>query len=279
MANRTSGRLGGDWPFASVAEVMTSLNNPQSIHHVSVVTSAFNSQDFIEATYLSLKRQTHEDWEWLVVDDCSSDSTVSILEGLAKSDGRIRVILNRENRGAAYSRNQALKAVRGDFVAFLDADDLWTAEKLEKQLQFMQVAKADASFTGYSIIDRLGRPSGKTIDTTPRGIVDYGDALRKRATLGCSTVMLRKQSIGDALMPAIRTGQDYAFWLLLLRSGLFFHHLPEALSAYRIRPGSISRNKFKKAMRQWEIYRRIEKLSLSTSAISFAFYAIRAVLR
>jgi teichuronic acid biosynthesis glycosyltransferase TuaG len=198
---------------------------------------------------------------------------------MADRDPRILLISNQENRGAAYSRNRALESSVGDFVAFLDADDRWSSEKLAKQLSFMQTMAADASFTAYSLIDASGQSTGKAIDLTPRRIVSYSDALRKRATIGCSTVMLRKRSIGDALMPLIRTGQDYAFWLSLMRRGIEFYHLPEPLSEYRITPGSISRNKFKKAKRQWQIYRRIEGLSLADSTICFASYAVRALIR
>lgn len=249
------------------------------MQRVSVITPAFNSQDFIEDTYLSLERQSHSEWEWVVVDDGSTDGTGPLLEEMAGRDSRITLISNPENRGAAYSRNRALQSSAGEFVAFLDADDRWSSEKLAKQLRFMQATDADASFTGYTVIDESGQSTGKKIDVTPRGVVNYTDALYKRATIGCSTVIISRCAIGSALMPSIRTGQDYAFWLLLMRGGLVFHHLPEPLSDYRKRPGSISRNKFKKAMRQWQIYRQIEGLSLSTSARCFASYAIRALMR
>ena len=249
------------------------------MEQVSIITPAFNSREFIADTYASLEAQSVRDWKWIVVDDCSTDGTRDILDGLAGRDDRIDVILNKENSGAAFSRNEGLKASHGDFVAFLDADDLWRTEKLSRQLQFMRENGVDASFTAYAIVDESGQKLGKTIDEEPRGVIDYVGALRKRATMGCSTVMLRRKSIGDALMPPIRTGQDYAYWLLLMRKGLEFHHFPEALSEYRVRPGSISRNKFKKARRQWQIYRELEGLGLITSAVSFASYAYRALTR
>ena len=258
---------------------MTDLETTSPMQRVSVITPVFNSQDFIEETYSSLARQSNSEWEWIVVDDCSTDGTGPLLEEMAARDRRITVISNPENRGAAYSRNRALQSSAGEYVAFLDADDRWHSEKLAKQLRFMQVMDADASFTAYTVIGESGQSTGKTIDVTPRGVVNYTDALHKRATIGCSTVIISRGAIGSALMPSIRTGQDYAFWLLLMRSGIVFHHLPESLSDYRKRPGSISRNKFKKAVRQWQIYRQIEGLSLSTSTVCFASYAIRALMR
>ena len=103
--------------------------------------------------------------------------------------------------------------------------------------------------------------------------------LKKKATLGCSTVMLRRNAFDDITMPLLRTGQDYATWLKLLKTGQNAYPLIDVLTQYRILPNSISRNKVKKAKRQWQIYREVEKLSLYKSAVSFCFYAWRAVFR
>jgi teichuronic acid biosynthesis glycosyltransferase TuaG len=245
---------------------------------VSVITGAYNCSAYIGETYDSLCRQTLSDWEWIVVDDASTDATPGILNGIAKNDARVRILVNERNLGAAGSRNRALGEASGQFLAFLDADDRWLPEKLMRQLDFMRSESAAASFTAYRVIASDGTSTGKIIDESPRQKISYAEALRKRATIGCSTVMISKSASGNHLMPDIRTGQDYAYWLKLMRSGVLFHHLAVPLTDYRITPMSISRNKVRKAMRQWEIYRKIEGLGFMYAAWNFCFYAIRAVV-
>jgi teichuronic acid biosynthesis glycosyltransferase TuaG len=250
-----------------------------SSHFVSIITPAYNCSSYILETYNCLSSQTHSNWEWIVTDDCSSDDTIVILESISEKDSRVRVFKNSENSGAAESRNKSIVNSSGDFIAFLDSDDLWLPNKLETQLNFMDKYNVDFSFTAYSIVDAAGTKTGKVVDTHLEQPITYIDLLKKKATLGCSTVMLRKNSFDDLTMPLIRTGQDYALWLKLLRKHSMAYPIPQVLSSYRILPNSISRNKVKKAMRQWQIYREIEKLSFISSMIYFSFYAYRAVFR
>jgi len=251
-----------------------------SIVKVSIITPSFNSSRFIQSTYNCLLKQTMPDWEWLVTDDCSTDGTYDKLTAFAENDARVKVFRNAKNSGAAVSRNNSLKYVSGDYVAFLDSDDLWSPEKLEKQLAFMGEDRC-FSFTSYSVIDEEGGSLEKVIDGSHREgqAFNYRDMLLKRATLGCSTVLVESTLIEGLFMPLIRTGQDYAFWLSILKSGVKAEVLPEALTCYRITSGSISRNKFKKAKRQWEIYRSIEKIGLIQSILFFISYSYRAVFR
>lgn len=246
---------------------------------VSVITGAYNCSAYIREAYESLCHQTMPDWEWVVVDDASTDDTLDFLVGVSQSDSRVRVLTNESNMGAAQSRNRALRKARGQFLAFLDADDRWLPAKLSTQLEFMRSTAAEASFTAYRIISQDGALVGKIVDKFPMQEIGYAQALRKRATIGCSTVIIARSGLENQLMPDIRTGQDYAFWLKLMRSGIIFHHLAEPLTEYRITPGSISRNKFRKALRQWEIYRRLEGLNFLYAFWNFCFYALRAVIR
>lgn len=245
---------------------------------VTIITPTYNSEAFIRQTYSCILAQTYQQWEWLVTDDCSNDQTWDILKKLAYNDCRVKVARNNSNSGAAITRNNSIIRARGYFLAFIDADDLWTPDKLEKQIDFMG-KDVNFSFTAYEIIDENGVSVNKFIDKHHFGAFSYEDMLRKKATLGCSTVMIRKNAFKDLHMPNIRTGQDYALWLKLLRSGQKAYLLNQPLTKYRIVSGSISRNKFRKAKRQWQIYRKIENLGILKSCICFSYYAFRAVFR
>jgi glycosyltransferase involved in cell wall biosynthesis len=245
---------------------------------VSIITPSYNSSEYITKTYEALERQTHSNWEWLVTDDCSGDNTYEILRKLSMQDARVKPVRNSINMGAACSRNVSLERVTGQYIAFIDSDDLWLESKLENQIQFMG-SDIDFSFTAYSVINKDGCPTGKLVDANRSGSFSYKDMLKKSATLGCSTVMLRRSAFDDVTTPPIRTGQDYALWLKLLKRGGCAHILGMPLTCYRITPNSLSRNKVKKALRQWSIYRDIECISLIRSVYYFAFYIWRAVFR
>ncbi|GAB3520280.1 glycosyltransferase family 2 protein [Photobacterium alginatilyticum] len=245
---------------------------------VSIITPTYNSEEWIIQTYESIVNQTHHNWEWIITDDCSSDETLKVLEYLSNNDDRVKVFCNRKNSGAAVSRNNSIEHAQGDFLAFIDSDDLWLPNKLESQIHFMG-DKIDFSFTAYELVDGSGKKLDKLVDSNQSGSFDYHDMLKKKATLGCSTVMLRRIAFNDISMPLLRTGQDYALWLKLLRTGSRAYVLNDVLTQYRILPNSISRNKIKKAKRQWQIYREIEKLSFKKSLECFSFYAYRAIFR
>ena len=239
----------------------------------------YNSGSFAIEAVRSIQEQTYSNWELLISDDCSTDNTVSLLKQVAAHDPRIKFFQLPVNSGAAVVRNNSIKYATGEYLAFCDSDDRWLPFKLEKQIAFME-AGADFSFTAYELIDKTGRRLNCTVDLGQRDFVfSYSDMLRKKATLGCSTVILNRRSFTDFMMPLLRTGQDYALWLKLLKTGANAHLLPEVLVQYRINPNSISRNKIRKAKRQWQIYREIEGLPLFTSLICFLYYAWRAVFR
>ncbi|HDR51397.1 MAG TPA: glycosyltransferase [Mariniphaga anaerophila] len=246
---------------------------------VSIITPTFDSAAFLPQTAASVRSQTHQNWEWLITDDFSQDGTWEMAQALCASDSRIKAVRNDANRGPAFSRNRSMDRTKGQFFAFLDADDLWLPDKLEQHLNFMIADSIRFSFTAFEIIDRNGQTTGKVVDGKSRTSVNYEDMLRKKATMGCSTVMIERDLVGDARMPELRTGQDYAFWLALLRTGITAACLPSGLTQYRIVPGSISRNKIGKARRQWQIYRECEQLGLGKSLECFMFYAWRAMFR
>lgn len=248
-------------------------------YKVSIITATYNSSNTIYETYLSLLNQTYTNWEWLVTDDCSTDNTLCILTEISSADKRVKIFKNQFNSGAAVSRNKSLKQVTGGFIAFIDSDDLWTPYKLEGQILFMQSLKIDFCFTPFELIDGNGKPTGRNVDFNNKHSFSYKDMLSKRATLGCSTVVLRVKSGGLIQMPHLRTGQDYATWLSILKEGQRAYLYNYIGTKYRILPNSISRNKIKKSFRQWEIYRDIERLSFMKSCYYFINYAYRAIFR
>ncbi|EFD7720943.1 glycosyltransferase family 2 protein [Escherichia coli] len=246
---------------------------------VSIITPTYNSQDYIIETYKSIRRQDYKLWEWIVTDDCSQDATFEILMSIVEKDSRVKLYRNSINSGAAISRNNSLAKAKGRFIAFIDSDDLWCEQKLSKQIDYMISTNCAFCFTSFELIDQYGKSLEKIVDKKKIPPLNYEDMLKKNATLGCSTVILDKSKIGDFKMPLLRTGQDYALWLSILKKGFKAYHYPVILTSYRILANSISRNKLKKACRQWQIYRTIEKIPFSSSAYYFAHYAIHAIFR
>lgn len=252
---------------------------PFTMPLVSVIIPTYNSASHIQEALVSVTLQDLRDLEIIVSDDDSADSTLGVVKNLAEQDSRVRILEATNNAGAAVARNSALEIASGRYVAFLDSDDIWIGpDKLSKQIEFMKQKSAAISFTAYQVAYPDER--AKTIvDLRCPDVVTYKDMLAKRATMGCSTVILDTCAVGKVQMPLVRTGQDYGLWLSILRQGHAAYRLPEVLTEYRILPNSISRNKFKKALRQWQIYRELEGLGRLESSFYFANYAYRAVFR
>lgn len=247
---------------------------------ISIIMPAYNSASVLPFSIDSVLAQSHEPWELLITDDCSRDSTRQVAELYTQRDKRIRYFRLEQNGGAAQARNHSLKHAQGDYIAFLDADDIWLPTKLERQINFMHELQCAFSFTGYSIIREDGSLESKVIDSQTPASIGYHDLLKKTCTVGCSTVMLNRGRFSEIRMDDIRTGQDYALWLKLLRqSGERAFNMRQCLTGYRISPGSISRNKLKKALRQWQIYKELEHISGMSAAYYMFFYAKNALIR
>lgn len=243
---------------------------------VSIITPMYNCEKFIDETIQSVVNQSYENWELILIDDCSSDKTVEIAENYIEKDKRIKLIKLKNNSGAAVARNTGISESTGRFIAFLDGDDLWEYDKLEKQIAFMMENNIGFSFTSYKVINEDGINLNKDV-RVPKSI-DY-DGLLKNTIIGCLTVVLDKEIVGEVKMPLIRTRQDFATWLSILKKGHIAYGIDETLSRYRVVPGSISSNKLKAAKRNWYVYRKIEKLSLFKSLYVFTGYSINAVIK
>ncbi|MED1467215.1 teichuronic acid biosynthesis protein TuaG [Bacillus salipaludis] len=243
---------------------------------ISIITPSYNASKFIEKTINSVLMQTYQNWEMIIVDDCSTDDTPDILNRYAEEDERIRVIFSKENGGAAIARNLALQHAQARYVAFLDSDDCWKPDKLERQLTFMQKNDYAFTFTGYEFISNDGVLLNKYVSAPEK--ITYEDML-KNTIIGCLTVMIDRRKVGRIQMPNIRTRQDLAMWLAILKKGFNAYGLNENLADYRIGNPSISKNKWKAAKMNWFVYRKIEKLNFLKAFWCFSHYAYHAVVK
>lgn len=245
---------------------------------VSIIVPVYNAEKYIEETVESVKAQTYCNWELLLVDDGSGDNTARVMADMlaANPDERIR-ILKKENGGAARARNYGLQHAVGRYIAYIDADDLWSRDKLEKQLAFMEEKKAAFCFTGYEFAGEDGKGTGKVV-RVPQTLV-YRQALQN-TTIFTSTVMFDTEKIAKEHlhMPIIKS-EDTALWFQVLRTGVTAYGLDENLVRYRRVDGSLSSNKVEALRRIWNLYRKAEHLSIPYSMYNFVFWAIRAVWR
>lgn len=244
------------------------LNN---IELVSIITANYNCEKFIDDTVNSVLSQTYKNWEMIIVDDVSTDKSIEIIQKYVEKDRRIKLIQLEENSGAAVARNRAIEEASGRFIAFLDSDDLWTSNKLEKQLNFMIENKYAFTYTNYDLIDENNIRYGKTFKAQKKAT--YASLL-KTCTIGCLTAIYDTKKIGKIYMPLIRRRQDYGLWLRILKVVPKAYCLQESLAIYRRRQNSISSNKKKAALFQWKIYRDVEKLNIFSSSYYFVHYAI-----
>ncbi|MEV7616199.1 glycosyltransferase family 2 protein [Streptomyces sp. NPDC089799] len=242
---------------------------------VSVVMPVHNSAATLGASIRSVVAQTHTDWELLITDDASTDGSMELLAEFARQDERIRPEPAPAQGGAARARNLALERARGDYVAFLDSDDMWLADKAEKQVRFAAEAGTPLTFTSYYKID--ADYAGEAADFTPNGRVVWApDRVDYRAMLvqdhiGALTAMYDRKALGTRLMPDMPKRQDYALWLSIMRDGACARALREPLALYRAqRPGSLSSNKISLIPYNWALYRRHEHLSVPRSARALA---------
>ncbi len=241
---------------------------------VSIITPVYNAEEFIVQTIESVQAQTYNDWELLLIDDCSTDSSAELIRSFTDNDNRIRYVKLNKNSGAAVTRNTGLAMAKGRYIAFLDSDDIWKAQKLEKQMELIKEKDIGFVFTSYRYIMQDGSPMSKVARAPEK--IDY-NGLLKNTIIGCSTVLIDKKIIGDFRMANVRRGQDTATWLQLLKKTDYAYGIYDDLVWYRVVSGSLSDNKFTAIKRTWNTYRNVEHLSLPKAMYVFVFYAYNAV--
>tara|TARA_Y100000746_G_C15430057_1_gene418219 strand:+ start:144 stop:896 length:753 start_codon:yes stop_codon:yes gene_type:complete len=242
---------------------------------VSIITPSYNSEKFIKICVESVIAQTYINWEMIIVDDASQDASKDKITLLSHNEPRIKTIFLDKNIGAAQARNIAIRQAKGQYIAFLDSDDLWESQKLEKQLSFMSKHNIGFSFTTYQSISEDGLHELNIIKAPSK--VTYHSYL-KNTIIGCLTVVIDRDKIGNFEMPDIRSSHDMALWLQIMRGGITAYGLDENLAKYRVVYSSNTGNKIKAAKDVWKVYREVEKLSFLYSFwcfMNYVFYAIK----
>jgi teichuronic acid biosynthesis glycosyltransferase TuaG len=240
---------------------------------VSIITPAYRASTTIGETIQSVLDQTYPHWEMLIADDCSPDDTRAVVGAWCARDPRIRLVAMPQNGGPAAARNGAIAAASGRWLAFLDADDLWLPDKLERQLAFHRSASAKISFTAFRRIPADGGSPGHLIEVPAS--MTYRQLLANTA-IATSTVIVDRDRSGPVVMKKTYY-DDFACWLDILRPGGEAVGLGEDLMRYRVMAASVSRNKRNSAYQVWLAYRRIEKLGIVDSMRYFAAYAWRGL--
>ena len=247
------------------------------MNKVSIITPCFNAAEYLNTTYQALSAQTYTNWEWVVVDDCSTDNSVQILEELQKSDARVIIIQNKQNSGAAITRNNSLNCATGEYLAFLDADDLWMTNKLQEQVAFIEAHNHNFVYHNYWTVDAKGQKIKEQI--CPPTVT--AKSLLKFNPFATSSVMIKRDIIEKnniRFKEHLRRRQDYLFWYDAITVAKEAQGMGSFLSHYRIfGSDSLSANKKKMAIIQWKLYREEFKLNIIMSSYYFICYAIHGI--
>ena len=242
---------------------------------VSIIMPSYNTAPFIAESIRSVQAQTYGDWELLIVDDCSNDHTDEIVKPYL-ADERIRYLKNEKNSGAAVSRNRALREAKGKWIAFLDSDDLWAPEKLEKQIAFMEKNGYHFSYTNYNEINEKSQPLGRAV-TGPKRITKSG--MYNYCWPGCLTVMYDREHVGLIQIADIKKNNDYAMWLKVCHKADCYL-LSETLAQYRKRQGSISNLGYIKLINwHYVLFRESENMNVLVAIICTGVNLVFGVLK
>lgn len=231
---------------------------------VSILTPTYNTEKFIRATIESVQNQTYQNWEMILVDDASTDNTVGIIEEFVKKDSRIKLFKLPENRGNGFARNAALEKATGKYIAYLDADDLWYPEKLEKQIQFLKANNLYFTFSFYDSIDEVGNDLNRRVESP--------NPLTYKQLFFCNyvgnlTAIYDAEYFGKIKLESSEKRQDWRIWLKILKQLKTVKAVPESLAFYRIRKDSISSSKFKLIKHNFGVYRDFHKFNFVFSVL------------
>lgn len=251
-------------------------NDTLNLDLISIVTPVFNTENYIRETIKSVQAQTYTHWELLIVDNGSTDHSLSIAHEYAATDGRIKVFHQTEKSGyPSYARNVGIQHAAGKYIAFLDSDDVWYPDKLLLQINYLnQHPNCNIICSAYEKVDTDGVSSNRIIYA--RKIAGYRDMLKSNS-IGNLTGMYNQQTLGKCYQQPMMH-EDYFMWLTLLKEGEKVHGIENVTAKYRIHNRSVSSSKFKGMQAQWFIYRNILKLNLIYAVyyfICYTYYGIK----
>lgn len=229
---------------------------------VSIITPCYNSEEFISQAIDSVISQTYSNWEMIIVDDCSTDNSATIIQEYAKKDIRIRYLKTKCSSGSpTLPRNMGIKEAKGRYIAFLDSDDLWLSNKLMSQIPLFKDDRVGIVYSYYEKMNEDGKKKGRVVKSKP--LHSYKSLLYGNE-IGCLTAVIDVSKIGKCYFQYIGH-EDYALWLSILRKGFVAKNVQQVLGYYRVRKVSVSSNKLRVILWVWNIYRRSEKLALGQS--------------
>ena len=246
------------------------MNNPL----VSVIMPAYNSEKYIRSAIDSVLTQTYENFELILINDCSQDSTLTIMNEYAQKDGRIKVVSNKVNSGVSFSRNRTISMSRGEYVAFIDSDDIWAPEKLEKQVQLIsEIPDAVLVYTASGFVLHDGHRVDYILNVPDK--ISRKELL-KQNVISCSSVLVKRPCIDGVKMPSDHMHEDFATWLEILKTEKYAYGINEPLLIYRVSKNSKSSNKLKAAAMTWRVYKHAG-LNFFERLYYMQFYALRSL--
>ena len=243
---------------------------------VSIITPSYNSAKFIAETIQSVQNQTYSNWEMIIVDDGSSDETENVVLSIIENDNRIQFHKLSQNSGPAVARNTGIEKASGDYMTFIDADDIWFPTFIENNIKTIQK-------TGISFVFSSYRRANEQLefvysDFIVPNKVSYTDILKSNS-ISCLTAFLDIKKLGKKYMPLIRKRQDMGLWLNYLKVIPFAYGIQETQAIYRIRENSLSRKKSDLIKYQWQFYRQVENLNLFQSAYYMLHWMYRGFMK
>ncbi|MCF2638636.1 glycosyltransferase family 2 protein [Fusobacterium varium] len=241
---------------------------------VSVIIPVYNSEKFIKETLNSVLNQTYKNIEIVLIDDCSKDNSENIIKQYQNNNKNIIYFKQAKNLGAGHARNKALELAKGRYVAFLDSDDIWFLEKIDKQLALMRKTNTSFCYTAIEMIDEDSNTVKPKRSIKEECTYKY---LLQNTIIATSSVIVDRRQIGDFRMHLRRGGQDYATWLKLLGTGIIAKGLNETLVRYRVSKGSLSSNKFKSIQQVWEIQTQEENINKIVAGWNILCFCINAL--
>ncbi|UTT43516.1 glycosyltransferase family 2 protein [Exiguobacterium aurantiacum] len=240
---------------------------------VSIIMPTYNCANYILDTILSVQAQSYKDWELIIIDDCSTDKTEEIIKNVIRKESRIKYFKLLSNSGAAVARNEGVKKATGEYIAFIDSDDLWHENKLSVQVNFMKQNESVFSCTSYNKIGENGSDLGKTV--VPKKVYYRWDLLKNCP--GNSTVIYNASKLGKHFIEPIKKRNDYLMWLKVIRKAEKLDGIQEVLGSHRLRDDSLSSSKMSLIRFHWDIYRKIEHLSLYKSCYLMIYWMTKGI--